>query len=267
MISARKESFFTAIRAAKYTFMHREYNDFLHSPRPVHNLAVLTKGSCEITVNDTVIDFNCGDVLFIPKGTVYASEWTGNPQISFTSLHFDFTAAANPFLSCVPSLQVLKTDEERFVKEKLSEILELRERGTDCDFQVIAAAYSIFSIVFPKLKTSMIKHGYGLIQPAISLMENRFREDIKIKQLADLCCISESRFFAWFKKLTGTTPVEYKNRIAIGFAKAELISEPDKSVERVAEECGFDSAIYFRRVFRKITGKTPSEYRKNESVL
>ena len=73
--------------------------------------------------------------------------------------------------------------------------------------------------------------------------------------------MSEPWFYVKFKKATGMTPIEFKNRIAINQACIMLINT-DKSIEKISEELGFASADYFRRVFKKTVGISPLKYRK-----
>ena len=47
----------------------------------------------------------------------------------------------------------------------------------------------------------------------------------------------------------------------------KLIEDKNISVEEIASTHGFESAVYFRRLFKKFTGKTPTEYRRQEFIL
>ena len=58
------------------------------------------------------------------------------------------------------------------------------------------------------------------------------------------------------------TPVEYKNAIIVSRAQRILLDDPTASIEKISERLGFESSIYFRRLFKAQTGKTPREYRQ-----
>ena len=45
------------------------------------------------------------------------------------------------------------------------------------------------------------------------------------------------------------------------------MNDSDLSIENISEQVGFESAAYFRRVFKKVTGKSPREYRKTSMEL
>ena len=64
-----------------------------------------------------------------------------------------------------------------------------------------------------------------------------------------------------FKQKTGYSVKQYLLRRRLGEAQIRLASTQD-SVQRIAEESGFEDASYFSRIFLKYVGLTPSEYRK-----
>lgn len=75
---------------------------------------------------------------------------------------------------------------------------------------------------------------------------------------------SQSAFNRAFKKHTDATPFEYINQCRINDA-VEILSDPaqkKKSINQVAEEVGFNSISSFNRAFKKTTGKSPTQFRK-----
>ncbi|MDE7206691.1 MAG: helix-turn-helix domain-containing protein [Lachnospiraceae bacterium] len=61
------------------------------------------------------------------------------------------------------------------------------------------------------------------------------------------------------------TPKEYINRLRINTA-CHRIKHSHKSMKAIAYDCGFDSYEHFIKVFKKMVGTTPTEYRKTNSV-
>lgn len=91
-------------------------------------------------------------------------------------------------------------------------------------------------------------------------MTFNYTDNLTIQELATIANLSPSRFFTVFKKETGITPIEYKNRICIRNAEKMLLIS-DLSIEEIAEKLGFNSSSYFRRTFKAYTGKSPREYK------
>lgn len=102
-----------------------------------------------------------------------------------------------------------------------------------------------------------------IIEPALEYIHNTYAESgISVKYLSTLCNVSEVYFRKLFVKCTGIPPINYINGLKLLRAK-ELLAQSQCSLETVAEMSGFGNLCYFCRYFKKETGITPSEYRKN----
>lgn len=81
-----------------------------------------------------------------------------------------------------------------------------------------------------------------------------------VKQCANELCLSPNYFGDLIKKETGKTAQEYIQFRLIDIAK-ERILDPSKSLCQVAYELGFQYPQHFIRLFKKVVGQTPNEYR------
>jgi AraC-like DNA-binding protein len=84
---------------------------------------------------------------------------------------------------------------------------------------------------------------------------------IRINELTDVCCLSEDHFIRLFKKEMDLTPTQYINRKKIEKAQLMIITG-DQSMKDIAYSLSFDSVSYFNRLFKKYTGFTPVEYKR-----
>lgn len=99
------------------------------------------------------------------------------------------------------------------------------------------------------------------IDKAIQYINENLTKKFTLEELAEISCFSRTYFSALFKELNGVSPWDYINIKRVERAKA-LLSGTDCTVLSAANECGFGNLSNFNRIFKKITGKTPSEYRK-----
>ena len=81
-------------------------------------------------------------------------------------------------------------------------------------------------------------------------------------ELASAGNMSVSRFYPCFKKSLGVTPTDYINHYRISRAIILMMNDPNLPIEVIGERVGFESSAYFRRTFKKITGRTPRDYRQ-----
>lgn len=87
---------------------------------------------------------------------------------------------------------------------------------------------------------------------------------LSVKQCANELCLSPNYFGDLIKKETGKTAQEYIQFRLIDIAK-ERILDPSKSLSKVAYELGFQYPQHFTRLFKKLVGQTPNEYRTHIS--
>jgi len=87
-------------------------------------------------------------------------------------------------------------------------------------------------------------------------------QDWTLATMAAQSGLQRTRLNAIVQKLTGGTPMEYLFRLRIEHAKT-LLRETDMQVTDIAFACGFGSSQYFANTFRRVTGLTPSRYRRH----
>lgn len=103
-----------------------------------------------------------------------------------------------------------------------------------------------------------------LVTKAREFIEQHQGEEIALADVARAVHASTFHFCKTFKKATGFTFTQYVSLVRVAKAKHEL-ANPQKRISEIAYEVGFQSLTHFNRIFRKITGQNPSEYR--EQVL
>jgi len=85
-------------------------------------------------------------------------------------------------------------------------------------------------------------------------------ENLRLGQVAKACNTSTFYFCKMFKKVTGINFTDYLSRVRIEKSK-NLLLNPNLRVSEIAFEVGFQSLTHFNRVFKKILGQSPTEYR------
>ncbi len=104
-------------------------------------------------------------------------------------------------------------------------------------------------------------HGDSRILKAQEWMENNLENKISIEDMACDAEMSIRQLNRRFKSATGETVNSYLQLIRVDAAKVSLVNT-DQPVEEVSLNIGYENISFFRRIFKKQTGLTPSEYRK-----
>ena len=99
-----------------------------------------------------------------------------------------------------------------------------------------------------------------VITRAKEFIDQHQTEDISLGQVAKAVNISTFYFCKMFKKVTGINFTDYVSRVRIENAK-NLLLNPNLRVSEIAYEVGFQSLTHFNRVFKKVIGQSPTEYR------
>src|SRR5471032_96422 len=109
-----------------------------------------------------------------------------------------------------------------------------------------------------------LKHGDPAILKAQSWLATVREQPVSVVQIAERAGLELRTFLRRFVKATGMKPSEYQQRLRISRAR-ELLEFSRTSVEQIAWTIGYTDVGGFRRVFRKIVGLTPSDYRRRFS--
>lgn len=92
-------------------------------------------------------------------------------------------------------------------------------------------------------------------------LEQNYREKLLLEDVAKNFYISKYHLCREFKKLFGTTIIDYITMKRISFAK-EMLRFTKMSIEDIAQESGYPDASYFNKVFQKMEGMTGTEFRR-----
>ena len=98
------------------------------------------------------------------------------------------------------------------------------------------------------------------IQDAVAYINEGYRQEITVKALASIANMSESNFYAAFKKQLGMSPIAYLNHYRLSIA-ADRLSDTSETVSAISYAAGINDPLYFRKLFKKTYGMTPKEYR------
>lgn len=100
-----------------------------------------------------------------------------------------------------------------------------------------------------------------IIRNALLYIQNHFKENISIQQLADFVHLSPSYFMSQFRRSVGFSAAEYISHYRINYV-CKQIADTSKNISDIAFDSGFRNLSNFNRQFAKIMGCTPLQYKK-----
>ena len=94
-----------------------------------------------------------------------------------------------------------------------------------------------------------------------SFLDEHYKEKLSLESVASHFFIDKHYLARLFKEQYGVTLVTYLQQVRITHAK-QMLRFTDKSIEEIGLECGIGELNYFSRVFKKLEGVSPSEFRR-----
>ncbi len=105
-----------------------------------------------------------------------------------------------------------------------------------------------------------LTHGDAAILKAQHALQASEGRDGALATLAEIAGLEQRTFLRRFQKATGLTATDYAQRLRVAKAQ-EMLQFGQKPIERVAWEVGYSDPGAFRKVFMRIVGLTPGDYR------
>ncbi len=259
----------------------RHYHDELE-------LFVLTEGERYFFVDRYIYHMKAGMAMLIPPGQIHKTSLVENKPVhgrymlqmskdiydsvlagmldrSYEEMCHDHAGvisfapdAWERFLTKLEELKrVTMTQEDPYSRARIrclaSEVLLLFLAEADRIRSAQAAAhpteYLADSNVFDK------------IHSITEYLNEHLAENITLDDLAGQFFVSRAGLTRAFKNVTGTTVIQYLTVIRVRHA-CQLLRESEESVTVIADRCGFGNVTYFEKVFKRMKGSTPMQYRK-----
>ncbi len=151
-------------------------------------------------------------------------------------------------------IKPLSVEEVERCMERVLQAVQARRTQSGRRPQAILAKMPMETRFRPQMAPSSRLH------LAIAHVNKHYTNQVPESEVASVCGMSPSRFCREFKFAFGVTFVDYLSRHRIGEAKRLLLNR-SISVTDVAAAVGFTDPSYFTRVFRKLEGTSPTEYR------
>ncbi|KAA9004096.1 response regulator [Paenibacillus spiritus] len=136
----------------------------------------------------------------------------------------------------------------------------LRRLGT-LDEMMAEAAAELTAAIASAVHTVPKDDPRSIADKVRRFIESSYSKEIGVEEAAEVAGLSVSHFCTLFKNTTGYTFLEYLTHCRIEKAKY-LLTSSEVKVYRIAPLVGYQDPRYFAQVFKKATGKTPTEYRE-----
>ena len=199
-----------------------------------------------------------GDILYIPSNEEYVSQWAGE-YCRHCTIGFVLNDRDGKELKFANTTCIICHDENGFYKEKFVEMLNIH--NTPSPGYKFRARSRFLELLYIMMNDTLESKHRAIIK-GITHLENHYLEDVSVDVLAKMCNMSPSCFRRMFKEYSPCPPVQYRNTLRIKKA-AELLKCGEHNVQSAAEAVNIPDVYYFSKLFKKVMGKSPMEYKKS----
>lgn len=267
------------VPAGKLLYQHHSHICF--------EITVVDSGSGIYTTNSGAYPMQSGDIFVFSSNEYHCITEVGEDGLGLTNLHFeprylwgnpsDSFSEANINLCFYHSKDFnnrIPADKAGVIYGYVEQIKnELKNQKSEYQLQV----KSLLNLLLISLlrdfdysdKDNTVNSiQFKNIQHILSFIDEHFTEKLSLAELAEMAGMSPNYFSAFFKKISGITLWDYISSKRINMA-VQLIRSRDsgKNMLEIATLCGFNNTTHFNKMFKRITGMTPTEYKKNTYLI
>ncbi|HNZ71060.1 MAG TPA: AraC family transcriptional regulator [Prolixibacteraceae bacterium] len=253
-----------------------------------YEISFITEGTGKRIVADSMESFHPGDLVFIGQNLPHvwiadkARFALSNRNLEMVYLQFSTTILFPQLLSMAEFANVRKALEmsERGIQivgdtlNKVSEIMLQLPYLNGIEqllnfyrlMDIIGKSTSNIALASEEYLRKKFNTSNKRIEAIHDYFMNNYRNEVNLEELSQLVNMAKGSLCRFFKENSGITLWEYLNHIKIEFA-CKMLMNNELSIAQVCFDSGFNNLNHFNRQFRKITGITPSSYRRKFSEL
>ena len=269
----------------RHSFLTRKM-EMMFNGEKIHShknfeLNYIVSGSGKRIVGNNISSYGPGDLVLIgpniPHNWQVTNVEKGEKPYCITTHFFENIISSDFFR--IPELievkQLLNNAKKgiRFKGKHVEEIAGLLENLTKLEgLEVYIELLKVFNLL---LKTEDYEYlsitsyysasfdkDLDRINRVYEYVFQNIQEGVSLENAAELVHMAPGSFCRYFKKKTKQPFMQYVKNIRISIA-AKMLAETDKQISQICYECGYNNLANFNHYFKKVMGKTPTEYRKD----
>lgn len=240
-----------------------------------HIFIYITSGEGLLSIDTDTFLFSKGDLLFIPAECTYHLQFKTISSVDYYFLQFQLYQAQEVSADMYKRVKLKKDSNflNLFVLQSVEKVQTLMDELLKLERDELTDSYFL-----KKAKLAMIFHYFMInqhendsvdtiiaIEETKKYIENHYGEAISTALLAKKAGLSPKYYSQLFKKEYGIGVHDFLTEIRIGKAK-ELLVKTSDSLRAISASVGYADEFYLSRVFKKIVGVPPTNYRRKREL-
>jgi AraC family transcriptional regulator, arabinose operon regulatory protein len=234
--------------------------DFPSVLSPFWRLYFNTQPGHRVVFGDRSIELAPDRLVLIPDRQLFHCQ--GSSPVPHTWLAFSVARRPSP-RQAMPIL-LPPADTEIELLTDLSRLFVAEDRGTARN-RIFHISMALLHVVLCRPEISWHERVPSMVVRTVQYIEQHYASGLYIPRLAEMVDLCTEALARSFKRYQGETIGQFIVKVRVRRA-ADLLAQTDSSIDEVAEKTGFPNRFYLSRVFKKITGQSPAEFRHRHSA-
>ncbi len=242
------------------------------------------------TTKSGTYEIEKGDIFVFPSNEQHCiTDILEGEDFKFMNLHFEPQYVISSKSGFSPeNSNICFSHNERFCNrlprnnphtEKIKQLLlevedEFEQKASEFELMVHNKVYELLVLLVRNLdyggEKEVTPEEYRRIKTVRKVMDyvnQHLSEELSLSQIAEFADLSPNYLSSMFKSTVGVSLWDYVTSRRIEHACVVLKDRSDLTMLEIADLCGFNNSANFNKTFRKVTGMTPSDYRRHGEYI
>jgi len=250
---------------AQYHFRQRAHGS------DQHILIYCMEGSGQAEVSKKKYELHPGSFVIIPAGEQHCYSASEDNSWTIYWVHFKGSASQQLVATLLQKINNHHGSVE-FQSRRIGlfeDIYACLERGYGNDnlcYANICLYHYISSFIYhDKFDLSQNRSGEDPVELSINYMQQNLSNLLSLEDIAASVNYSASHYSAIFRKKTGFAPIEYFNHLKVQKA-CQFLQYTELRIKEISDKLGIEDPYYFSRMFSKLMGVSPNQYRAKRNM-
>ncbi len=229
---------------------------FMH---PIYVFHIVTKGTATLRLGNSKYSLKRGDIFFAFPAFPYYLD--ADDEFEYIYISFMGSGATSLLPKCGITPEKPYYADFGFLCTMFENAIRriTPSNSNMLTESVLYYALSFFTNMEHKNETDELKNSNNVFESIVDYVDYHYREsDISLTRLAGVFSYTEKYLSSLFKKNMQIGFVSYLNNLRIQYA-CELIKNGNLNMSEISVSCGYSDYSYFSKVFKKITGHSPTD--------
>jgi AraC-like DNA-binding protein len=242
----------------------------IHAVRMIdsYELIFVTQGHLDIFEGGRTFHLERNQTLLLYPGIRHGGALPYAPDVNFYWAHFRLRSLPSrgitlfvPKVAMVRDFEVLTELFCRFISDQESGFLDRCSAAQLIALMLCTVGESVGHTRRARSSSALPGEHSALVEEVYRLIEDEYRKRISTSAIARALHYNPDYLERVFRRQEGISIVDAIHQKRIGMARAELHTDVRRNINEIAFECGYSDSGYFRRMFKRLMGLTPREFR------